>query len=73
MSREAVDSGDDFEAEQHSPGRSKHDLEASDDDDALLDAFDDAMAHKHQQDSPGAQDDGMEEGLEDEDLEDDDL
>lgn len=73
--RAARDSEEDnFDVQQHSPERSVDGLEASDED-ALLHAFDVAMAHKDKL-AAGVQDNRMgaseEEGLEDEDLEDDD-
>lgn len=75
IGREALDSEeDDFDAQPYSPeGRSGDVLDASDDDDALFVAFDDAIARKDKP-AQGSQDkDRMEEGLEDEDLEDEDV
>ena len=67
---------DDFEAGQALPGgRAGNDLEASDVDDdsnnsALFDAADEALACKNHA-GAGSQDNRMEDGLEDEDLEED--
>ena len=78
--REALDSEeDDFEVEEQAPGgRVGRAVEASDeeeedeDDNALFDAVDKAMARKAQPAS-GSQDNSMEEGLEDDGVDDEDL